>query len=96
MKEEILVYHEIKLTIPQSLYLQVMEEAGARNMDFEAYIQAVLAGIVRPADCFLPLLIEAVCLREAVAADGVDADVRKAVLKSCRRIERFCNIRSAG
>lgn len=88
MKESSCDY-KTTLTLPEALFRQVAEEAEARNMDCSAYVQAVLAGGVWPADAYLVLLIEVTCLREAMATDRVDAIVKRAVLSSCRRIEHL-------
>ena len=90
MKEKVNTgYRKVTLTIPEALFHQVTEEAKVRGMAYEEYVKLVLEGDVRPVAGYRPLIIELAYLREAVAADGKDADVRKVVLNTCRRIDFF-------
>ena len=80
-------FRQTTVTLPLSLYQQVMKEAAARGLTYNRYVVSVLEGRPLAAVDLQPLVIELARLRKAVE-ENAGVDIRE-VNQICRFVECF-------
>lgn len=80
------------VTLPESVFEQVMHEAHKMGLSYNRYVVNRLTGRLKPVYDLQPVVNELFKLRvamEKVRPNSANDDIRKEVLNACRYLELF-------